>query len=384
MASRVKIGDVCKIVRRTVNPAKLDDRVHVQHYSIPAYDTLGAPRYEAASDIKSSKFEVPDGAVLVSRLNPDRNRVWMPEDADARPRMASTEFLVLQPNARVSREYLYFACKSLSVRRAMTQLVTGTTGSHQRVRGEEFLGIEIDLPALDEQAIVVGALTRLESLALHALRAFRQAEQLVPMMYAALLRDASRVACEPLTDLAIIAKGLSYRSSELAPSETGLINLACFNRNGGFNRGTLKPYAGTFQARHVVQVGQVVVAQTDITQAAEVVGRAVRIPRTDEYKNLVASLDVVTLKPIDGISNELLYGALAQPEFRDHCRGYSNGTTVLHMSADAMTTATVPMLDRRVAKQFAARASRIFATTDECLRAADTANRVLEDRLASL
>jgi len=141
----------------------------------------------------------------------------------------------------------------------------------------------------------------------------------------------------PLGECAQVVKGRSYKGSELAPSDTALVTLKSFHRNGGYRDDGLKDYTGPFKAEQGVEAGDVLVAHTDVTQAPEVLGRAVRVRGSARHKALVASLDTAIVRPLSaGLSREFLYFALDSQRFRDHAYAYCNGTTVLHLSAKAL------------------------------------------------
>jgi len=140
-----------------------------------------------------------------------------------------------------------------------------------------------------------------------------------------------------LNEAATFVKGVSYKSAELVDgSAVALVTLKSFRRDGGYREDGLKPYIGRFKPEQVIAAGEVVVSHTDVTQAAEVLGRAVRVPRHPTHRTLVASLDAVIVRPRGQLSNELLVGLLTRESFRDHARAYANGTTVLHLSPRAL------------------------------------------------
>ncbi|HEX3784898.1 MAG TPA: restriction endonuclease subunit S [Pseudonocardiaceae bacterium] len=78
---------------------------------------------------------------------------------------------------------------------------------------------------------------------------------------------------EPLSTLATFHKGVSYRSADLSPSTTAMVTLKSFDRNGGYKQNGLKQFVGKYKPEQKVDPGELVVAQTDLTQAAEVVGQ---------------------------------------------------------------------------------------------------------------
>jgi type I restriction enzyme S subunit len=138
-------GDVAELLRETVDP-QVTPNDEFLHFSLPAYDNGRQPVLEHGSAIRSIKSIVPDGSVLLSKLNPDIARVWLPDVADQGCAVSSTEFLVLQPRAPFGRAFLYGLAKSSRFRRELVALATGTSNSHQRARPDGILAIPVVVP----------------------------------------------------------------------------------------------------------------------------------------------------------------------------------------------------------------------------------------------
>jgi type I restriction enzyme S subunit len=131
--------------RDTVDPSETPDELFA-HYSLPAFDEGRTPKLEVGSAIKSQKVFVPKDAVLLSKLNPHIPRVWLPDvQADTRA-VCSTEFLVAQPKSDFSRAFLFCLFTSGGFTSEYATLVTGTTGSHQRVHSESVLQMKFAIP----------------------------------------------------------------------------------------------------------------------------------------------------------------------------------------------------------------------------------------------
>ena len=155
-----RLNELVHLHTEQVSPASRPD-THFYHFSIPAFDENTAPAVELGGDIGSNKFTVPAGSILVSKLNPRVPRVWEPDVNDEDLAVASTEFLVLQPK-EIDRRFLKYLCLSLAVRSRMEAMVTGTSGSHQRVRPADALNIEVQLPPLPQQRAIAHILGTLD------------------------------------------------------------------------------------------------------------------------------------------------------------------------------------------------------------------------------
>ena len=169
-----------------------------------------------------------------------------------------------------------------------------------------------------------------------------------------------------LNEKATFIKGVSYKSEDLRESGVALVTLKSIDRGGGYKEEGLKPYSGEFKPEQRLQPGEVVVAHTDLTQAAEVLGRAARIRYNQNFHTLVASLDLVIVRPTDSdISNEFLYGLLSQEAFREHAYSYANGTTVLHLSARALPEYQFVLPPSPIIKKFTTLTRPIYQMMDQ-------------------
>mgnify|MGYP000237540070 CR=1 FL=1 len=141
-----------------------------------------------------------------------------------------------------------------------------------------------------------------------------------------------------VADVAEIIKGKSYSSKDLvAQNTTALVTLKSFERGGGFRMDGFKPYSGAFKPTQVVTPGDLIVAYTDVTQAAELIGKPAIVVGIEEHDTLVASLDVGIVRPdFSKCSRQFLYGLFKTDSFQSHTLAHTSGTTVLHLSKDGV------------------------------------------------
>lgn len=139
------INDLATLTKTQVNPQESPEEIF-DHFSIPAFDAGMSPVVEIGSAIKSNKFLVVAGCVLLSKLNPRIGRVWLPPSPCGRKQIASTEFLVFVPVRHSDRHYLYCQLRQTAFRDELAQGASGTSNSHQRVRPEDVLMRSVIIP----------------------------------------------------------------------------------------------------------------------------------------------------------------------------------------------------------------------------------------------
>jgi type I restriction enzyme, S subunit len=143
-----KVCDLGTLNRGAVNPGDFPTETF-DHFSLPSFDNGRTPKVELGSAIMSNKFTVTPNSVLLSKLNPHIPRIWLPDLHASRRSVCSTEFMVACSKPGVSREYLFSLFNSSAFASIYGTLVTGTTGSHQRIRPESVLDMKIVIPSAD-------------------------------------------------------------------------------------------------------------------------------------------------------------------------------------------------------------------------------------------
>ena len=127
-----------------------------------------------------------------------------------------------------------------------------------------------------------------------------------------------------------IDKGLSYKGAYLTEEGVPMANLKCFRPGGGFRRDATKPYSGEFKPKHVIRAGDVIVANTDLTQAGNVIGSPAIVPRHGfENGGIISHHLFVVRRENSDLNRSYVYQLLADGRFRSFARGTASGTTVL-------------------------------------------------------
>ena len=141
-----------------------------------------------------------------------------------------------------------------------------------------------------------------------------------------------------LSDIATFVGGYSYKGSELQTSSTAMATIKNFDRQGGFKLDGFKEILPSLKLKETQKVDlfDILVAHTDLTQNADVIGNAEMLLSKAGYLDVIISMDVVKVLPQTGVSKFLLAALLKDNRFKQHSLGYINGTTVLHLSKKAL------------------------------------------------
>ncbi|ACT47138.1 restriction endonuclease subunit S [Methylotenera mobilis] len=322
-------------------------------HQTPSYSDLGLPMVRV-TDIKKGKLNLTNtlkvskevfdkfsknhtpkkGDILFSRVGSYGNTCIVDDE---------TEFCLGQNTAFiVPNENSLFLYYFLNSPNGINEIESSVAGSTQpTVSLKSIKNFEIPQPPHREQKAIASVLSSLDD----KIDLLHRQNNTLEYMTETLFRQW--FVEEALEDWAFVElgeyvncfNGVSYKSAELNPSKTAMVTLKSFDRNGGFRLDGFKEFTGRYKEQHVVVQGDLVVAHTDITQNAEVIGNPVLVVASPDYETIVISMDLVKVtSKFDWLSNEFLYRMMRTREFKEHCLGYSNGSTVLHLSKQAIPT----------------------------------------------
>ena len=174
-----------------------------------------------------------------------------------------------------------------------------------------------------------------------------------------------------LSQIATFISGYSYKGNELVEnSNTAMATIKNFERNGGFKVDGYKPIvpSSKLKVEQQAELFDILVAHTDLTQNAEVIGNAEILLSKDRYKDLIFSMDLVKVNAKESFPFQFLLALLLKNHrFKSHCIGYVNGTTVLHMNKRALPDYETIIPNSEDAQSLNATAKAIFCHMSENL-----------------
>lgn len=143
-----------------------------------------------------------------------------------------------------------------------------------------------------------------------------------------------------LSEVASFVGGYSYTGKELTDfSNVAMATIKNFVRNGGFKAGGFKGINPSAKLKecHYANLFDILVAHTDLTQNADVIGNAELLLTCGKYNSIIFSMDLVKVLPKEIFPYRFLLAAMLKNKmFKGHCLGYINGTTVLHLNKKAL------------------------------------------------
>lgn len=253
-------------------------------------------------------------------------------------------FKSVVPNENTDFMFLYYLLKYNKDK--IESLGSGTT--FKEISGRTMRGIEVEVPSSkEEQEKIASMLSILDDKIELNNKINENLEQQIDTICTAWLSDykpfggviPTNWSEISLADIADFISGYSYKGTELLKSNIAMATIKNFNRKNGFKLDGYKEIipSSRLKATQYVDLFDTLVAHTDLTQNADVIGNAEPLMSKAQYGEIIFSMDLVKVIPkSNDISKFLIAAILKDRRFKAHCLGYVNGTTVLHLSKKAL------------------------------------------------
>ncbi|WP_449389651.1 restriction endonuclease subunit S [Clostridium sp. ETTB3] len=362
---KAKLVDLCELISRGITPSYTEDieeGVVVLNQKCIRDNRIN---FDLARLTNSNKKKVTENKylrkydILVNSTGVGTlGRVAQVKKLDKKMTVDS-HVTIVRPKAEIDPIYLgyYMFMKQ----KYIEYLGEGSTGQTELSRVRLGEALEVNFPSLEEQKAIAKVLSDLDEKIETNNKINKKLEEMAqaifkqwfvdfefPNEYGKPYKSSSGEMVE--SELGMIPKGwevilldeivdtfngYSYKGKELSESEDAMITIKNFDRNGGYKMDGLKEIviSDKVKPHHFVEVNDIIVAHTDLTQGAEIIGNPIMIFSKGSYEKLIMSMDTVKVKSkIKEMNNELLYFILKDYRFKQYALGYVNGTTVLHLS----------------------------------------------------
>ena len=141
---------------------------------------------------------------------------------------------------------------------------------------------------------------------------------------------------EKLKDKLSVSRGISYKTENIKDNiGTPMINLASIDINRNYKSTGLKYFDGDYLKEKIVRGGDLLIACTDLTRNADIVGSPIIVPFDEQ--NYVFSMDLAKIdSKVDYINKYYLYSTLRTEHYHNYIKNWASGTNVLHLNIDGI------------------------------------------------
>ena len=186
MMEYTKIKDINEYVSQSVNPMKTPDQIF-EMYSVPIYET-GHPEYLRGDEIASNKVVVQKNDVLLCKINPRINRVWVVADESENMNIASSEWIVIR-NSEYNPEYLAWYFRTPRFQKLMISEVTGIGGSLTRAQPKAVAEYPVPVLKREKQDEIVKVLNKISGVISNRKRELQKLDELIKARFVEMFGD---------------------------------------------------------------------------------------------------------------------------------------------------------------------------------------------------
>ncbi|NIZ05442.1 restriction endonuclease subunit S [Pseudoalteromonas sp. HF66] len=169
-----------------------------------------------------------------------------------------------------------------------------------------------------------------------------------------------------LGDHVTFKRGVSYRSGDIQDEGVPFLNLNSFSLSGEFKQTGTKYFNGKFKPESKLDAGELVIAITDVTRNADIIGKAFVIPDIFDEKPLI-SCDVacVSSKTFGVAYLEQLFNSNSYHKYIKH---FASGTLVLHLDLQGVKWFKTHLPPKNLLDNYNKHCSSLFKQRDIVLK----------------
>lgn len=280
------------------------------------------------------------------------------------PTIIDGHMIVLRPNEKLIPQYLGYALKAHQGE--ILQMDEGSTGQTELNRERLLSELIVSYPvSLDEQRAIANTLSALdERIDINGKinHHLEQMAQAVFNKWFVINKEAQEWEPQTLEQHIQATKGISYKGEGLSKdSGTPMHNLNSVYEGGGYKYEGIKYYTGEYRERHLLNAGDIIVANTEQGFEYLLIGFPAIIPKHFGQSGIFSHhIFRISILPTSPLRTHYLYFLLMSPNLREQIIGCTNGTTVNMLSVDGLKLPTFKLPPRKLIQEFEELVSPIF------------------------
>ena len=139
-----------------------------------------------------------------------------------------------------------------------------------------------------------------------------------------------------LGDLMEIKGGFSYNSEDLGKGSTYLLGMGCVSFSDRFVEEGMRLYSDNIPEQHIVKPKDIIIATRQQSENMPILGCPAMIPPNLVSKKMVIASNLYRVVNKSKLSNEILYQIMKSPNYQEHIKLHTKGTTVGMITKDAI------------------------------------------------
>ncbi|PIG97172.1 restriction endonuclease subunit S [Deinococcus sp. UR1] len=160
-------------------------------------------------------------------------------------------------------------------------------------------------------------------------------------------------------------KGVSYKGEFLSQSGIPMLNLGTFFAKAGFKPSGIKYYTGDYKNKHTVEAGDIIIANTDLTQRREIIGSPAIVPKGIGSGDIIFTHHTFAMRNRGLAGQQFIYHIMQTDDYRERVIGHAHGTTVLAVKKDSLLDLEIILPSGEIVDRFCIQASALYNCAEQ-------------------
>lgn len=345
------VQDINEYVGTTVNPLNSPDTTY-ELYSVPSYDT-DYPEVLLGSEIGSSKVTVEENDVLVCKINPRINRVWVVKHHTEHQLIASSEWVIIR-SPENDAHYLRYYFQSPTFRTYINSGLTGIGGSLTRAQPKQIAKYPVPIPDIEIQHDIADTLDKLQSIIAHRKQQLAKLDELVKARFVEMFGDPVSNPMEwetkPLLEIGNCKNGMNFRYDD-SGVEIHCLGVGDFKDLSIITDTTILPMISLNEMpsnEYLLQDDDIVFVRSNGNKA--LVGRCLAV-YPDEVPTTFSGFCIRFRKTYSSVTVPYLLRVLKTDSIRKKMAG--RGANIQNLNQQILSTLEIPIPPLALQNQFA-------------------------------
>jgi len=201
---------------------------------------------------------------------------------------------------------------------------------------EEMCNTLFPVPNIDKQREIVKEYNTIQNRIILNNQLIQKLEETAQAIFSSYLDNNEENENHRLGDLMEIKGGFSYNSLDIGKGKNYLLGMGCVSYSDRFVEEGMRLYSANVPEQHIVNSKDIIIATRQQSENMPILGCPAMIPPNLNGKKLVIASNLYRVVNKSRLNNEILYQVLKSPNYQEHIKLHTKGTTVGMITKDAI------------------------------------------------
>lgn len=201
---------------------------------------------------------------------------------------------------------------------------------------QAFEDMQLPIPHITKQREIVKEYNTIQNRIALNQQLIQKLEETAQAIFNAYFNNEDEKESHRLGDLMEIKGGFSYNSEDLGKGSTYLLGMGCVSFSDRFVEEGMRLYSDNIPEQHIVKPKDIIIATRQQSENMPILGCPAMIPPNLDSKKMVIASNLYRVVNKSKLSNEILYQIMKSPNYQEHIKLHTKGTTVGMITKDAI------------------------------------------------